>query len=236
MSLTRKPPTAPAQPAPGRTSRTGPPSGLPGARPPAPPSAGAPPAAGAPGTVTARPLGPMAGAAVRKVDTVIMDLLHMELVNSYLQRASDPTKPLTPGEIETFRQEIEAIGSAAGARFFASESIHLTAFGPTDAVRFVCNGLWPCFFQNNISNLRSNRLDVFVMTDSAYRPFTWCSSMNDFAPSGGAHSVASQLMPYTWFACGAISGALAASGWKCKVTSEINKAPGCDFVVVILNV
>ncbi|KAJ6145194.1 Trafficking protein particle complex subunit 6B [Penicillium chermesinum] len=93
-----------------------------------------------------------------------------------------------------------------------------------DVIKFLCKDLWTVLFRKQIDNLKTNHRGVYVLTDSAFRPFARMS----MAVRGEAISMA---QAYLWFPCGVIRGALANLGIITTVQAETSDLPGATFQI-----
>ncbi|KAJ5612387.1 hypothetical protein N7510_005581 [Penicillium lagena] len=93
-----------------------------------------------------------------------------------------------------------------------------------DVIKFLCKDLWTVLFRKQVDNLKTNHRGVYVLTDSAFRPFARMS----MAVRGDAISMA---QAYLWFPCGIIRGALANLGINTTVQAETSDLPGATFQI-----
>ncbi|KAJ5882185.1 Transport protein particle (TRAPP) component [Penicillium soppii] len=96
-----------------------------------------------------------------------------------------------------------------------------------DVIKFLCKDLWTVLFKKQIDNLKTNHRGVYVLTDSAFRPFGRMS----MAVRSEAISMA---QAYLWFPCGIIRGALANLGIHTTVQAETSDLPGVTFQIKTL--
>ncbi|KAJ5677456.1 Trafficking protein particle complex subunit 6B [Penicillium maclennaniae] len=93
-----------------------------------------------------------------------------------------------------------------------------------DVIKFLCKDLWTVLFRKQVDNLKTNHRGVYVLTDSAFRPFGRMS----MAARSEAISMA---QAYLWFPCGIIRGALANLGINTTVQAETSDLPGATFQI-----
>ncbi|KAJ6120235.1 Trafficking protein particle complex subunit 6B [Penicillium sp. IBT 18751x] len=98
-----------------------------------------------------------------------------------------------------------------------------------DVIKFLCKDLWTVLFRKQVDNLKTNHRGVYVLTDSAFRPFGRMS----MAARSEAISMA---QAYLWFPCGIIRGALANLGINTTVQAETSDLPGATFQIKTVQV
>jgi hypothetical protein len=111
-------------------------------------------------------------------------------------------------------------------RSFSTNRPHFT--DPLDAIKFLCKDLWTLLFRKQIDNLKTNHRGVYVLTDSAFRPFARISgSPRDTLQNNAVV----RAQPYLWFPCGVVRGCLAGMGIEAQVQAESAELPGATFQI-----
>jgi len=75
--------------------------------------------------------------------------------------------------------------------------------------------------------LKTNHRGVYVLQDNGFRWFLRMST------ESGGEAAAKKAVPYLWFPCGLIRGALANLGVVSVVIAETNSLPQCSFQIKI---
>ncbi|KAK3374973.1 transport protein particle component [Podospora didyma] len=120
---------------------------------------------------------------------------------------------------------LDAIGYRVGQGLVERFSRDRPRFNDTlDVIKFLCKDLWTLLFRKQVDNLKTNHRGVYVLTDSAFRPF-----MRMSAEPGGQAVLRAQ--PFLWFPCGIVRGALAAMGIEATVQAESSELPGAVFQI-----
>ncbi|KAJ5752345.1 Trafficking protein particle complex subunit 6B [Penicillium odoratum] len=126
---------------------------------------------------------------------------------------------------ETTYFRLESLGYRVGqglAERFSRDRPRFT--DNLDVIKFLCKDLWTVLFRKQVDNLKTNHRGVYVLTDSAFRPFARMS----MTARGEAISMA---QAYLWFPCGIIRGALANLGINTTVQAETSDLPGATFQI-----
>ncbi|CAI7673829.1 unnamed protein product [Penicillium bialowiezense] len=160
------------------------------------------------------------------------DFLLIELVPMAERMAKELATEGKDPEDEEVREatffRLEALGYRVGqglAERFARDRPRFT--DNLDVIKFLCKDLWTVLFKKQIDNLKTNHRGVYVLTDSAFRPFGRMS----MAVRSEAISMA---QAYLWFPCGIIRGALANLGIHTTVQAETSDLPGATFQIKTL--
>ncbi|KAJ5628370.1 Trafficking protein particle complex subunit 6B [Penicillium lividum] len=126
---------------------------------------------------------------------------------------------------ETTYFRLESLGYRVGqglAERFSRDRPRFT--DNLDVIKFLCKDLWTVLFRKQVDNLKTNHRGVYVLTDSAFRPFARMS----MTARGEAILMA---QAYLWFPCGIIRGALANLGINTTVQAETSDLPGATFQI-----
>ncbi|KAG1562551.1 hypothetical protein G6F49_000816 [Rhizopus delemar] len=150
-------------------------------------------------------------ASPRFVSEICMDLFLMEMVDTIYKTT---TQELDEDGDAIFLK-LETLGYLVGQRLIERFAKDKPRFIDTlDVVKFICKDLWLILFKKQIDNLKTNHRGVYVLQDNGFRWFMRMST-----DVGGADS-AKKAMPYVWFPCGIIRGALASLGVPSVVAAE----------------
>ncbi|XP_015794357.1 trafficking protein particle complex subunit 6B [Tetranychus urticae] len=151
------------------------------------------------------------------IDEVLLDLLHIELVNTLVTPSSNKS--------ELNVTELENVGHSTGYRLIERITKDSHRFkDELDIMKFICKDFWSVIFKKQIDNLRTNHQGIYVLLDHRFRFISNISSSKQFI----------ELMPkYLAFSCGLIRGALGNLGFNAIVTGEVVKPPSCRFQVQI---
>ncbi|CAC5408869.1 trafficking protein particle complex subunit 6b-like [Mytilus californianus] len=151
-------------------------------------------------------------------DEVILEYLHMEIVN-YIYRSSE--KP----DQDNCLSKLESIGYRIGQSLVERFTKDGTRFkDELDTMKFICKDLWNFVYKKQIDNLRTNHQGVYVLQDNKFRFLTQLSNGKqymDYAP---------KLLALP---CGLMRGALANLGINSIVTAEVTAMPACKFQIQI---
>ncbi|KAJ5753836.1 uncharacterized protein N7511_007989 [Penicillium nucicola] len=160
------------------------------------------------------------------------DFLLIELVPMAERMARDLATEGKETEDEEVREttffRLESLGYRVGqglAERFSRDRPRFT--DNLDVIKFLCKDLWTVLFKKQVDNLKTNHRGVYVLTDSAFRPFGRMS----MAVRSDATSMA---QAYLWFPCGVIRGALANLGINTTVQAETSDLPGATFQIKTL--
>ncbi|MCJ1329929.1 Trafficking protein particle complex subunit 33 [Thelotrema lepadinum] len=93
-----------------------------------------------------------------------------------------------------------------------------------DVIKFLCKDLWILLFRKQIDNLKTNHRGVYVLTDSAFKPFSRMSMRS-------STEAVAKAQPFLWFPCGIIRGALASMGISATVQAESTELPNAVFQI-----
>lgn len=140
-------------------------------------------------------------------DDSVIDLLHIELVNS-------------------MPEKLEQVGYMTGYRYTERLTADMLRFNDEelDVMKFICREFWSSIFQKQIDNLRTNRSGQYVLHENKFRFITRISNGKQYL----------ELMPrYLAFTCGLIKGALADFGINATVYADSVNPPACIFNVQI---
>jgi hypothetical protein len=139
---------------------------------------------------------------------------------------TQPARRLEDDEaLDAVQYRLDMLGYRVGQGLVERFSRDRPRFNDTlDVIKFICKDLWSLVFGKNIDNLKTNHRGVYVLTDTAFRPFSRMST-----EAGGQAVVRAQ--PFLWFPCGILRGALAALGIVATVQAEINELPGAVFQI-----
>ncbi|CAO0789579.1 unnamed protein product [Mucor circinelloides] len=161
----------------------------------------------------------------RLVSESCMDLFLIEMVDTICRT----TTAETDGDSDAIFYKLETLGYAVGQRLVERFTKDRPRFVDTlDVVKFICKDLWTIMFKKQIDNLKTNHRGVYVLQDNGFRWFMRMST-----DVGGADS-AKKAMPYVWFPCGIIRGALASLGVPTVVVAETSNLPQCTFQIKIV--
>ncbi|EIE88188.1 hypothetical protein G6F57_005786 [Rhizopus arrhizus] len=163
-------------------------------------------------------------ASPRFVSEICMDLFLMEMVDTIYKTT---TQELDEDGDAIFLK-LETLGYLVGQRLIERFAKDKPRFIDTlDVVKFICKDLWLILFKKQIDNLKTNHRGVYVLQDNGFRWFMRMST-----DVGGADS-AKKAMPYVWFPCGIIRGALASLGVPSVVAAETTNLPQCTFQIKV---
>lgn len=95
---------------------------------------------------------------------------------------------------------------------------------PLDVIKFLCKDLWTLIFRKQIDNLKTNHRGVYVLTDNTFRPFQRMS-----VEAGENATI--RALPFLWFPCGLIRGALASMGIDAVVHGDTSELPAAVFQI-----
>ncbi|OQE13137.1 hypothetical protein PENFLA_c053G00018 [Penicillium flavigenum] len=168
----------------------------------------------------------------RAFSSSCFDFLLIELVPMAERMAKELATEGKETEDEEVREttffRLESLGYRVGqglAERFARDRPRFT--DNLDVIKFLCKDLWTVLFKKQVDNLKTNHRGVYVLTDSAFRPFGRMS----MAVRSEAISMA---QAYLWFPCGIIRGALANLGINTTVQAETSDLPGATFQIKTL--
>ncbi|KAI8976746.1 transport protein particle component [Pilobolus umbonatus] len=160
----------------------------------------------------------------RLVSEICMDLFLIEMVDTMCRTTSAETD----GDNDAIFSKLETSGYAVGQRLVERFTKDRSRFVDTlDVVKFICKDLWTIMFKKQIDNLKTNHRGVYVLQDNGFRWFIRMST-----DVGGADS-AKKAIPFVWFPCGIIRGALASLGVPSQVVAETSNLPQCTFQIKI---
>ncbi|KAI8987737.1 BET3 family protein [Mycotypha africana] len=155
------------------------------------------------------------------VSETCMDLFLIEMVDTICRTTI--AEETDDGNSDAIYYKLESIGYAVGQRLVERFTKDRPRFVDTlDVVKFICKDLWTIMFKKQIDNLKTNHRD---------NGFRWFMRMS--TDIGGADS-AKKAMPYVWFPCGLIRGALANLGVPTVVVAETTNLPQCTFQIKIV--
>ncbi|KAJ5966031.1 Trafficking protein particle complex subunit 6B [Penicillium waksmanii] len=159
-------------------------------------------------------------------DFLLIELVPMaERLAKQLSTSTEETEPEDEEVRESTYFRLDTLGYRVGqglAERFSRDRPRFT--DNLDVIKFLCKDLWTVLFRKQIDNLKTNHRGVYVLTDSAFRPFARMS----MAARGDAVSMA---QAYLWFPCGVIRGALANLGINATVQAETSELPGATFQI-----
>ncbi|KAJ5491592.1 Trafficking protein particle complex subunit 6B [Penicillium diatomitis] len=164
----------------------------------------------------------------RALSSSCFDFLLIELVPMAERLAKDlasQENPEDPEVRESTYFRLESLGYRVGqglAERFSRDRPRFT--DNLDVIKFLCKDLWMVLFRKQIDNLKTNHRGVYVLTDTAFRPFARMS----MAVRSDAVNMA---QAYLWFPCGVIRGALANLGINTTVQAETSELPGATFQI-----
>ena len=163
-----------------------------------------------------------------------------ELVNSMLRRSNNNNNnnggnnsnvnnngdSIVPVDVAV--GNIESIGFQVGQRIVESRSRNAKMMADTMQVfRFICKDFWSYIFQKQVTRLKSNHFDTYVIIDD---DFAW---LKNVAPVG-AVDFDVEVLKFLVFPCGLIRGALSNLGVSCTVNAECDELPKVKFTVKCL--
>ncbi|VDD82141.1 unnamed protein product, partial [Mesocestoides corti] len=126
----------------------------------------------------------------------------------------------------TALQLIENMGFDVGQRYIEKLTKNSPRFlSELEIVKFICKGFWSSLFRKDISSLKTNNTDVYVLTDSAF-PF-----LCRIEPSQQYNPIVEMILA---FPCGLLRGALSSLGLCCIVNADVINLPSCQFTVRVL--
>ncbi|KAJ5092243.1 hypothetical protein NUU61_007113 [Penicillium alfredii] len=165
----------------------------------------------------------------RVLSSSCFDFLLIELVPMAERLAKELSAEHNEPDDEEIREttffRLESLGYRVGqglAERFSRDRPRFT--DNLDVIKFLCKDLWTVLFRKQVDNLKTNHRGVYVLTDSAFRPFARMS----MAVRSEAISMA---QAYLWFPCGIIRGALANLGINTTVQAETSDLPGATFQI-----
>ncbi|KAI9474032.1 MAG: transport protein particle component [Benjaminiella poitrasii] len=159
------------------------------------------------------------------VSETCMDLFLIEMVDTICRT----TTAETDNDSDAIFYKLETLGYSVGQRLVERFTKDRPRFVDTlDVVKFICKDLWTIMFKKQIDNLKTNHRGVYVLQDNGFRWFMRMST-----DVGGSDS-AKKAMPYVWFPCGIIRGALASLGVPTVVVAETSNLPQCTFQIKIV--
>ncbi|KAI9140790.1 transport protein particle component [Paraphysoderma sedebokerense] len=122
--------------------------------------------------------------------------------------------------------KLEMLGYSVGQKIVEKFTKDIPRFADTlDIVKFICKELWTILFRKQVDNLKTNHRGVYVVQDNNFRWFSRMSSDVNEIETNRA------VIPYLWFPCGLIRGALANLGVSSVVMAETSTLPQCMFYV-----
>ncbi|RHZ49570.1 hypothetical protein Glove_519g92 [Diversispora epigaea] len=157
------------------------------------------------------------------VNESCLEFLLMEMVDLMFRTTAD-----SENDKEAVFYKLEMLGYQVGQSLVERFTRERPRFVDTlDVVKFICKELWSIIFKKQIDNLKTNHRGVYVLQDNNFRWFVRMST-----EAGGADA-AKRAVPYLWFPCGLIRGALANLGVISVVVAETNSLPQCTFQIKI---
>ncbi|EUB58163.1 Trafficking protein particle complex subunit 6B [Echinococcus granulosus] len=135
---------------------------------------------------------------------------------------TNQTKHLSDGHTTAIHL-IENMGYRIGQRSIERLTKNSPRFtSEIEIVKFICRGYWSHLFQKDISTLKTNNADVYVLIDSDFPYLTRIEPSQLYNPS---------VEMILAFACGLLRGGLSSLGVSCIVNAEIPRIPTCHFTV-----
>ncbi|CAG8507810.1 10573_t:CDS:2 [Cetraspora pellucida] len=157
------------------------------------------------------------------VNESCLEFLMMEMVDLMYRTTAD-----SENDKESVFYKLEVLGYQVGQSLVERFTRDRPRFVDTlDVVKFICKDLWTIIFKKQIDNLKTNHRGVYVLQDNNFRWFLRMST-----EAGGAEA-AKKAVPYLWFPCGLIRGALANLGVVSVVIAETSLLPQCTFQIKI---
>ncbi|KAK9446941.1 transport protein particle component-domain-containing protein [Limtongia smithiae] len=169
-----------------------------------------------------------------------LDFLLIELIplsERIVEVTGDHTAEDTPADAGAVLEQrhnaifkhVEGLGYRVGQGLVERFSQDRPRFADVlDVMKFVCKDLWHLLFRKQIDNLKTNHRGVYVLTDQSFRLLMRMSS------DAGSRDAAIRALPYLWFPCGVIRGALASLGVQATVVAETSSLPIATFHVQTL--
>ncbi|GET02472.1 endoplasmic oxidoreductin [Rhizophagus clarus] len=153
----------------------------------------------------------------------VQEFLMMEMVDLMYRTTVD-----SENDKEAVYYKLEMLGYQVGQSLVERFTRDRPRFVDTlDVVKFICKDLWSIIFKKQIDNLKTNHRGVYVLQDNNFRWFLRMST------ESGSEAAAKRSVPYLWFPCGLIRGALANLGVVSVVIAETNSLPQCSFQIKI---
>ncbi|RGB25156.1 transport protein particle component-domain-containing protein [Rhizophagus diaphanus] len=157
------------------------------------------------------------------VNESCLEFLIMEMVDLMYRTTVD-----SENDKEAVYYKLEMLGYQVGQSLVERFTRDRPRFVDTlDVVKFICKDLWSIIFKKQIDNLKTNHRGVYVLQDNGFRWFLRMST------ESGSEAAAKKAVPYLWFPCGLIRGALANLGVVSVVIAETNSLPQCSFQIKI---
>ncbi|CAG8532241.1 12113_t:CDS:2 [Funneliformis caledonium] len=149
-----------------------------------------------------------------QVNESCLEFLFMEMVDLMFRTTAD-----SENDKEAVYYKLEVLGYQVGQSLVEKFTRDRPRFVDTlDVVKFICKDLWTIIFKKQIDNLKTNHRGVYVLQDNNFRWFLRMST------EAGGESAAKKAIPYLWFPCGLIRGALANLGVVSSFQIKIAKS------------
>ena len=162
----------------------------------------------------------------------LQDHFIAELVNYMLRRrdsnSSDGEQSGTVDPLDVAVSKLESMGFQVGQKLVESRARNAKPMTDTMQVfRFICKDFWSYLFQKQVTRLKSNHFDTYVILDD---DFSW---IKNITPVGSVDFDA-EVLKFLVFPCGLIRGALSNLGVSCTVNAECDEHPKVKFTVKCL--
>lgn len=119
----------------------------------------------------------------------------------------------------------ENIGFDVGRRLAERMVLDLPKFHDSlEMVKFACKDLWMLLYKRQISSLKTNHRNVYVLHDNEFKPFLKLDSN-----TGNSSNTCKEAIPFLAFPCGLIRGVLFALGMTVSVSAQVATMPQCTF-------
>ncbi|ORX83856.1 transport protein particle component [Basidiobolus meristosporus CBS 931.73] len=163
------------------------------------------------------------GRQKKQVNSSALDLLIIEMVDLMFRTTTN-----SETDKESVYYKLEQLGYRVGQALVERFTKERPRFVDNlEVVKFICKDLWTVVFGKQIDNLKTNHRGVYVLQDNQFRWFTRMST-----ETGGADA-ARKAIPFVWFPCGLIRGALANLGVPSVVVAETSSLPVCSFQIKV---
>lgn len=187
------------------------------------------------------------------VNATLQDLLMIEMTSLVHRLTADllAAREAPPGDTirppteedgmeraELIESKLESIGFRVGHGLVdrqpqLQQAVQATTrrMDDLERIKFICKDLWALLFGKQIDNLKTNHRGVYVLTDHAFKWFARMGLSAALLESRGGRP-GTEHLPYLWFPCGMLRGALAFLGTECVVIAECpNGPPGVTFQI-----
>lgn len=123
----------------------------------------------------------------------------------------------------------ENIGFDVGRRLAERMTLDLPKFHDSlEMIKFACRDLWMLLYKRQISSLKTNHRNVYVLHDNEFKPFLKLDSNTE-----SSSNTCKEAIPFLAFPCGLIRGVLFALGMIVSVSAQVATMPQCTFHIKV---